>query len=114
MRVGSCPDHDILSVVRCRGERPSAHRVSPGTDPDPDYNPKSDPGSDLRSQPPRSISLSQETVADLNKQVPEEIPLNRFRPNIIVAGGEPWAEDRWQVCAGPNPNPRSHSDPDGT
>ena len=43
--------------------------------------------------------LSQETVADLNKQVTEEIPLNRFRPNIIVAGGEPWAEDRWQVCA---------------
>ena len=44
--------------------------------------------------------LLQETVADLNRQVPEEIPLNRFRPNIIVAGGEPWAEDRWQVCAG--------------
>jgi len=44
--------------------------------------------------------LSQETVADLNKQVTEEIPLNRFRPNIVVAGGEPWAEDRWQVFNG--------------
>ena len=45
----------------------------------------------------------QETVADLNKQVPEDIPLNRFRPNIVVAGGEPWAEDSWEVLDCRNP-----------
>ena len=39
-------------------------------------------------------------MADLNRKVPEEIKLNRFRPNIVVAGSEPWAEDRWQVRAG--------------
>ncbi|GAA3829366.1 MOSC domain-containing protein [Streptomyces chiangmaiensis] len=32
---------------------------------------------------------------------PEEgpLPMNRFRPNVVVAGTEPWAEDDWQRIA---------------
>ncbi|MEE1828753.1 MOSC domain-containing protein [Streptomyces sp. BE20] len=26
----------------------------------------------------------------------EELPMERFRPNVIVSGGEPWAEDGWR------------------
>ncbi len=26
----------------------------------------------------------------------EQVPMNRFRPNVVVSGFEPWAEDRWR------------------
>ncbi|MFF2957113.1 MOSC domain-containing protein [Kitasatospora sp. NPDC057965] len=26
----------------------------------------------------------------------EELPMERFRPNVVVSGGEPWAEDGWR------------------
>lgn len=32
---------------------------------------------------------------DLNKRLKAPLPMNRFRANIVVAGGEPWAEDEW-------------------
>ena len=32
---------------------------------------------------------------DLNKRLDTPLPMDRFRANIVVAGGEPWAEDEW-------------------
>lgn len=35
------------------------------------------------------------SLADLNSRLPEPLPMNRFRPNIIIGNQEPWAEDDW-------------------
>ena len=39
--------------------------------------------------------MVQESLADLNGRLEEPLPMNRFRPNIVVAGGQPWEEDAW-------------------
>jgi uncharacterized protein YcbX len=40
------------------------------------------------------LMLSQESLADLNRRLPSPLPMNRFRPNLVIAGGEPYEEDR--------------------
>jgi hypothetical protein len=41
------------------------------------------------------LLISEESLADLNRRLAEPLPMNRFRPNLVVAGGEPYAEDGW-------------------
>lgn len=38
----------------------------------------------------------QAALEDLNSRMPESIPINRFRPNIVLSGAGPWAEDTWR------------------
>jgi uncharacterized protein YcbX len=42
------------------------------------------------------LLISEESLADLNGRLADPLPMNRFRPNLIVAGGEPYAEDGWK------------------
>jgi uncharacterized protein YcbX len=35
------------------------------------------------------------SLADLNARLPIPLPMNRFRPNIVVRGSGPFAEDGW-------------------
>ena len=39
--------------------------------------------------------LSEASLADLNSRLEEQLPMNRFRPNIVVSGSDSYAEDDW-------------------
>ena len=41
------------------------------------------------------LLASEASLADLNRRLPEAITMDRFRPNVVVDGRQPWAEDRW-------------------
>lgn len=41
------------------------------------------------------LLISQASLDDLNSRLPKPVPMNRFRPNLVVTGCEPYAEDSW-------------------
>ena len=41
------------------------------------------------------LLASEEGLADLNARIDTPVPMNRFRPNVVVKGCEPFAEDTW-------------------
>jgi uncharacterized protein YcbX len=41
------------------------------------------------------LLISEESLADLNARLEAPLPMNRFRPSLVVAGGAPYAEDTW-------------------
>lgn len=41
------------------------------------------------------LLTSEEGLQDLNSRLETPVPMNRFRPNLVVRGGEPFAEDNW-------------------
>ncbi len=40
--------------------------------------------------------VGEESLADLNARMIEALPMNRFRPNLIIRGAGPFAEDGWK------------------
>ncbi|MEM9979038.1 MAG: MOSC N-terminal beta barrel domain-containing protein, partial [Cyanobacteria bacterium P01_D01_bin.2] len=42
------------------------------------------------------LLISEASLADLNARLDQPVPMNRFRPNLVVKGCEPFAEDTWQ------------------
>lgn len=42
------------------------------------------------------LIISQESLDDLNGRLEKPIPMNRFRPNLVVSGVAPFAEDNWK------------------
>jgi uncharacterized protein YcbX len=41
------------------------------------------------------LIISEESLEDLNSRLETPVPMNRFRPNVVVKGSEPFAEDTW-------------------
>ena len=35
-------------------------------------------------------------LADLNARLAQPVPMNRFRPNLVFSGGEPYEDDAWE------------------
>jgi uncharacterized protein len=59
---------------------------------DPDYAPPGSRVSFADGFP--FLLISEESLADLNGRLVRPLPMNRFRPNLVIAGGEPFVEDR--------------------
>ncbi|GAB3903483.1 MOSC domain-containing protein [Mucilaginibacter boryungensis] len=58
---------------------------------DPDYAPDGKLTSFSDAYP--FLVISQASIDDLSARAGEPIPINRFRPNIVFTGGEPYMED---------------------
>jgi uncharacterized protein YcbX len=41
------------------------------------------------------LLTSESSLADLNARMAAPLPMNRFRPNVVVRGARPYAEDTW-------------------
>jgi uncharacterized protein YcbX len=41
------------------------------------------------------LIISEGSLADLNARLETPVPMNRFRPNLVVKGCDPFAEDAW-------------------
>jgi uncharacterized protein YcbX len=41
------------------------------------------------------LLISEASLQDLNERLDEPISMNRFRPNLVISGCEPFAEDSW-------------------
>lgn len=43
------------------------------------------------------LLIGQASLDDLNSRLAEAIPMNRFRPNLVISGGTPFEEDSWHA-----------------
>ncbi len=41
------------------------------------------------------MAISEASLADLNSRLARPLPMNRFRPNLVIAGAAPYGEDAW-------------------
>jgi uncharacterized protein YcbX len=45
------------------------------------------------------LIIGQSSLDDLNTRLEVKLPMNRFRPNFVFTGGEPYEEDTWREFA---------------
>lgn len=43
------------------------------------------------------LVISEASLQDLNSRLETAVPMNRFRPNLVVSGCEPYEEDTWKA-----------------
>lgn len=43
------------------------------------------------------LVVNQASLDELNTRLEHKVDIRRFRPNIVVTGAEPWAEDHWRT-----------------
>lgn len=42
------------------------------------------------------LMTTEAALDDLNRRLEEPLPMSRFRPNLVIDGDVPWADDRWR------------------
>ncbi len=42
------------------------------------------------------LIIGEKSLNELNRRLKEPLPMNRFRPNFVFSGGEPFIEDTWK------------------
>jgi uncharacterized protein YcbX len=42
------------------------------------------------------LLIGEQSLADLNTRLDNPVPMNRFRPNLVVSGSQPYEEDSWK------------------
>jgi len=42
------------------------------------------------------LIIGERSLADLNSQLKDPLPMNRFRPNFVFSEGKPFDEDKWK------------------
>ena len=62
---------------------------------DPDYAPQAAQVNFADGFP--LLVISEASLAELNTRLPAPMPMDRFRPNLVVSGCEPFAEDKWRA-----------------
>jgi uncharacterized protein len=91
--AGSLPARWISEAlgIPCR----LVYLADPGARPvDPDYGQPQDRVSFADGFP--VLLTATASLNDLNRRVAPPVPMRRFRPNLVVTGSEPWAEDTWR------------------
>src|SRR5690606_21578489 len=43
------------------------------------------------------LLIGQSSLDDLNEKLNDRVPMNRFRPNLVVSGGMAFEEDNWKM-----------------
>jgi uncharacterized protein YcbX len=43
------------------------------------------------------LIISEESLGDLNRRLSVPLPMNRFRPNLVISGVQPYEEDCWDI-----------------
>jgi uncharacterized protein YcbX len=61
---------------------------------DPDFAPHGDLVSFADGFP--LLVIGQSSLEDLNRRLPSPVPMDRFRPNLVIKGAKPFEEDRWR------------------
>lgn len=42
------------------------------------------------------LIIGEQSLVDLNNRLEQPLPMNRFRPNLVFSGGQPYEEDTWK------------------
>lgn len=93
LAVSPSADHWLTEVLQtpCRLVYMPDHSLRPT---DPNYSQPNDIVSFADGYP--ILIIGENSLSDLNGRLPKPLPMNRFRPNLVFAGGTPHVEDTWK------------------